>query len=407
MRRRPLDRRRGESSVAAGPFGTAPPPSPSLRRRTSHFQGEDRVYTGIPVARIGIVGLPNVGKTTLFNALTGLEAPTAAHPFSTTEPNLGVAKVPDADLDEAARVESSAKLVHATLELLDLPAMAKPGHGGGFGAQFLGRLRDMEALAVVLRAFEDDAVPSDESGTDPVAQAQELLLELALADFDVFERRREKIVKEATADAGKKGAAEAITRATALLEQGRQLRAERWERDQLSAFRDVAPLTLKPAVWVVNVDEDTGEVAGLVGELEALVPDGDTVVVVSAELEEEGALLPPEDRRELFEGLGLGEGALAKVVRAAYAAMDLISFYTLGPKEAHAWTVRKGAKAPEAAGKIHSDLERGFIRAEVAPIPDVIADGGWDESKKAGHVRVEGKDYTVAEGDVIVVRFSV
>ncbi|HKZ28746.1 MAG TPA: redox-regulated ATPase YchF [Acidimicrobiia bacterium] len=359
------------------------------------------------MARIGIVGLPNVGKTTLFNALTGLEAPTAAHPFSTTEPNLGVAKVPDADLDEAARVESSAKLVHATLELLDLPAMAKPGHGGGFGAQFLGRLRDMEALAVVLRAFEDDAVPSDESGTDPVAQAQELLLELALADFDVFERRREKIVKEATADAGKKGAAEAITRATALLEQGRQLRAERWERDQLSAFRDLAPLTLKPAVWVVNVDEDTGEVAGLVGELEALVPDGDTVVVVSAELEEEGALLPPEDRRELFEGLGLGEGALAKVVRAAYAAMDLISFYTLGPKEAHAWTVRKGAKAPEAAGKIHSDLERGFIRAEVAPIPDVIADGGWDESKKAGHVRVEGKDYTVAEGDVIVVRFSV
>ena len=364
-------------------------------------------YTQRSVARIGIVGYPNVGKTTLFNALTGLEAPTAAHPFSTIDPNVGVARVPDPELDEAARVEKSVKLVHATLELLDLPAMAKPGHGGGFGAQFFGRLRDMETLAVVLRAFEDDSVPSDESGTDPLAQAQELLLELALADHEVFDRRREKLVKEATGDAAKRSAADAVTRAAALLEQGAQLRSERWERDQLSAFRDLAPLTLKPAVWVINVGEDAEQDGDLVGELEALVPEGDTVVVVSAQLEQEGALLSPEDRRELFEGLGLGEGALAKVVRAAYGAMDLISFYTLGPKEAHAWTVRKGAKAPEAAGKIHSDLERGFIRAEIAPISVVIADGGWDESKKAGHVRVEGKDYTVVESDVIVVRFSV
>ncbi len=359
------------------------------------------------MARIGIVGFPNVGKTTLFNALTGLGASTAAHPFSTTEPNMGVAKVPDAELDEAARIEGSAKLVHAALELLDLPAMAKPGHTGGFGAQFFGRLRDMEALAIVLRSFDDDSIPADESGIDPLAQAQELLLELALADFDVFERRREKIVKEATGDPAKKSAAEAITRACGLLEQGGHLRADHWEKDQLSAFRDLAPLTLKPAVWVVNVGEDAEEALGLAAELESVVPEGDTVVVVSAKLEEEGALLSPEDRRELFEGLGLGEGALAKVVGAAYSAMNLISFYTLGPKEAHAWTVRKGAKAPEAAGKIHSDLERGFIRAEVAQLAVVIADGGWDETKKLGHIRVEGKDYTVLESDVIVVRFSV
>ncbi len=240
-----------------------------------------------------------------------------------------------------------------------------------------------------------------------LARPRSLLLELALADYEVFERRRAKLAKEATADPGKRNAAEALARATEVLEQGTQLRTERWERDQLSAFRDLAPLTLKPAIWVVNVGEDESQADGVAGELEALVPEGDTVVVVSAQLEEEGAQLSPDDRRELFEGLGLGEGALAKVVRAAYAAMDLISFYTLGPKEAHAWTVRKGAKAPEAAGKIHSDLERGFIRAEIAPIAVVTADGGWDECKKVGHVRVEGKDYTVAEGDVIVVRFSV
>ena len=359
------------------------------------------------MARIGIVGFPNVGKTTFFNALTGLEAPTAAHPFSTTEPNVGVAQIPDPDLDEAARLEGSAKTVHGTLELLDLPAMAKPGHGGGLGAQFLGKLREMEALAVVLRSFEDETIPDDESGTDPQSQAQELLLELTLADLEVFERRREKIIKEATADVTKKGAAEAVTRGAELLEQGVPLRSERWYPNQLHAFRDLAPLTLKPAVWVVNAGEESSDWDRLVEQLEDLVPDGDTVVMVSAQLEAEGALLSPEDRRELFEGLGLGEGALAKVVPAAYRALDLISFYTLNPKEAHAWTVRKGAKAPEAAGKVHSDFERGFIRAEVAPMPAVLAAGGWDEAKKAGHVRVEGKDYPIAENDVIVVRFSV
>jgi GTP-binding protein YchF len=359
------------------------------------------------VARIGIVGFPNVGKTTLFNALTGLAAPTASHPFSTTEPNLGVAQVPDDDLDEVGRLEGSAKTVHATLELLDLPAMTKPGHGGGLGSQFLGRLREMEALAIVLRSFSDESIPADESGLDPAAQAQELLLELALADFEVFDRRRPKIAKEATADGSKKAAAEAIDRAANVLEEGTHLRVEEWEQNQLEAFRDLAPLTLKPAVWVVNVDEDAGDPQDVVAQLEALVPDGDTVVAISARLEEEGTQLSPDDRRELFEGLGLGEGALAKVVHAAYAAMHLISFYTLGPKEAHAWTVRAGAKAPEAAGKVHSDLERGFIRAEVAPMPVVLAAGGWDAAKKQGHVRLEGKDYTVGEGDVILVRFSV
>ena len=357
------------------------------------------------MARVGILGLPNVGKTTLFNALTGLSAPTAAHPFSTTEPNVGVAKVPDERLDRAAALERSVKVVHATLDLLDLPAM---GSGGtGFGAQFFGRLREMEAMAVVLRAFRSDAVPDADSGTDPVAQAETLLLELSLADAEVFSRRAEKATKEATGDPSKRLGAEGIARAAALLSEGIPLRATEWNEIQLDAFRDLAPLTLKPVVWVINVSEDADDPKGLETAVAAVVPRGDVVVVVSARLEEEATRLEPADRAELYEGFGLGDGALARVVRATYDALGLISFFTVGPKESRAWTVRRGASAPEAAGKIHTDLERGFIRAEVTTIDDVLTAGGWDQAKAANKVRLEGKEYRVLEGDVLVVRFSV
>ena len=354
---------------------------------------------------IAILGLPNVGKTTLFNALTGLGAPTAAHPFSTLEPNLGVAKVPDADLDRAAEIEGSKKIVHASLELLDLPTMAGAGHSG-LAPRFLGRLREEEALVVVLRAFEDESVTDEESGIDPLDQAETILLELTLADAEVFTRRSEKAVKEAGSDAGKKRFADAISKAAAVLEGGTPLRTMSWTQEELGAFRDLAPLTLKPAVWVINGGEDD-DLRTAAAAVEDLVPAGDMVVTLSARLEEEASQLDEADRAELYEGLGLGEGALTTMVGAAYGAMGLISFYTLGPKEAHAWTVRRGASAREAAGKIHTDLERGFIRAEIAPIGEVMSAGGWDALKARGGIRVEGKDYPIAEGDVIVVRFSV
>ena len=360
------------------------------------------------MARIGIVGDPNVGKTTLFNALTGLDALTAPHPFATTEPNVGVAVVPDAELDRAGELEGSRKIVHATLDLLDLPAMTHPGHGGGLAPEYLARLREMEALAVVLRAFEDEAIPADdEGGTDPVAQAENLALELVLADAELFGRRREKIAKEATADPAKKPAAAAIARAADVLDAGRPLRSESWGDDELAAFSDLAPITLRPAVWVINVAEDEPDADAMADKVAGAVPVGDAVLVLSAEIEEEGARLAPADREELFAGLGLGEGALAAMVRASYDALGLLSFYTLGPKEAHAWTIRRGATAREAAGKIHSDLERGFIRAEIGQIGDVVAAGGWDAAKAGGTTRVEGRDYAIAEGDVMLVRFSV
>lgn len=353
------------------------------------------------MARIGIFGFPNVGKTTLFNALTGLNAHTAPHPFSTLESNVGVAKVPDARLDAAARVENSSKVVYATLELLDLPL----GHGG-FDRELLGRLREMEALAIVLRAFDEPAVPADESGLDPVAQTENLLLELSLADGEVFARKAERVEKEATADAAKRRAADVVLRAAALLGDGRPLRSEEWTEEEVGYLRDIAPLTLRPAVWVVNTAEEgsTTDWETVVGEI---VPSGDTVVTLSARIEEEGARLEPDERTELFEELGLGEGALAVMVRASHSALGLLSFYTLGPKEAHAWTVRQGSTVRRAAGKIHSDLERGFIRAEVASIDDVIDAGGWDKTKAVGKMRLEGQDYLVKEGDVIEVRFSV
>ncbi len=357
------------------------------------------------VARLGIIGLPNVGKTALFNAMTGLDAPTAPHPFSTTSPNLGVASIPDELLETAAEVEHSKKIVHASLELLDLPAMA--AHGGGLGTQFLGRLREMDGLVMVVRAFTDEEVPSDESGTDPAAQAEELLLELTMADADVFERRRPKIAKEASADPKKKRASEAISEAADHLAQGRPLRDREWEEPDLVAFRDLAPLTLEPAVWVVNIDEGEARQEELVTAVAELVPQGDSVVALSVKIEAEVAAMDVDDRRDILEGLGMGEGALAEMVRAAYATLGLLTFYTVGPKESHAWTVRRGATAPVAAGKIHSDLQRGFIRAEVATIHQVIEAGGWDAAKSHGEVRVEGKDYVVRQGDVLVVRFSV
>jgi GTP-binding protein YchF len=368
-------------------------------------QGKSHVVTiEAKVVLVGIVGLPNVGKTALFNALTGLETPTAPYAYSTVEPHVGVAAVPDERLERLAELEAAPKAVHATLELLDTPAM---GGSTDLGAKYLARLREVESLVLVLRSFDDESVASDECGLDPAGQAENLLLTLALADGEVFSRKAERSVKEAAADASHQAAARTVASALAMLEEGKALRQGEWDAQQLAAFSDLAPLTLKPAVWVVNVGEDESDTEALTNAVAAVVPDKDRVVSLSAEIEEEASRLDAAERAELLEGLGLGEGALARVVHAVYDVHDLITFYTVGPKEACARTVPLGTTVRQAAGKVHSDMERGFIRAEIAPVGSVIEAGGWDEAKATGVVRVEGKDHLLTEGDVMFVRFSV
>lgn len=365
--------------------------------------GRRRLRLTGTVERLAIVGYPNAGKTSLFNALTGLEATVASFPYTTTAPNTGVARLRDPSLEAAAACEGSAKVVPAAIEIVDLPA-ADSG-SSGFGAEYLGRLREMDALCVVLRAFAEESVPAPH-GEDPVSQAEELGLEFALADAAILGRMAVAAAKEAAADRTAAAAAAAFEEAARMAEDGRPLRTASWP-DSARVFQDMGPLTLKPVVWVVNASEDARGGDDLVQGVQAVVPAIDRVAVVSARLEAEAARLDSPDREELLAAFGLGAGARNLLVGEMYAALDLITFYTINPKEAHAWTVTRGTTVREAAGKVHSDMERGFVRAEVGSIEDVVAAGGWSAARAAGATRVEAKEYEVQDSDVVHVRFSV
>ena len=350
--------------------------------------------------RVGLLGFTNSGKTTLFNALTGREAVTASHPYTTAQPNLGALRIADRRLDLVAALEKSRKRTPVTLDIWDLPAVRSGAIRG------LGPKRDPDLLLMVLRGHDAEWVPSDPHGTDPVAQADELMVEMVLADLEVFERRRERIDKEATADPAMRPAAGAIARAAEALAEGIPLRKLPWSEAELHTFRDLAPLTLVPSVWVVNVSEDDPHTP-LAG-LRKVIPDTDPALAVSALLEEEVMRLDPSERDEIYQGLGLGEGVGSAIGEAVYDALRLLTFYTISLRESRAWAIPAGTTAREAAGKIHSDMERGFIRAEVASVDEVIAHGGWAPARATGRtVRVEGRDYVVRDGDVMLVRFSV
>ncbi|MGE4220020.1 MAG: redox-regulated ATPase YchF [Alphaproteobacteria bacterium] len=361
----------------------------------------------------GIVGLPNVGKSTLFNALTSSAAAEAAnYPFCTIEPNVGRVPVPDARLDTLARIAKSVKTVPTTLEFVDIAGLVRgASKGEGLGNQFLGHIRQVDAIVMVLRCFEDDNVTHVEGSVDPVRDAETVMTELMIADLESLERRIEPLEKRAKQGDKEATAEVAVMRPVlAALREGKPARAVAIPREQRPVFRRLQLLTAKPLLYICNVDEGSAaegnaHTARVAAMAEA---EGAASVVISAAIEAElGELDDAAERQAYLESLGLSETGLARVIRAGYGLLDLITYFTAGPKEARAWTIPRGTKAAEAAGRIHSDFERGFIAAETIAYDDYVAGNGEQGAKEAGRMRAEGRDYTVQDGDVILFRFNV
>jgi hypothetical protein len=359
----------------------------------------------------GIVGLPNVGKSTLFNALTSTQAAEAAnYPFCTIDPNVGRVGVPDERLGKLAVLGKSAKTIPTQLEFVDIAGLVRgASKGEGLGNQFLANIREVDAILHVLRCFDGDVTHVD--GTiDPVRDAQTVNTELMIADLESLERRLEAQIKKARGgDKEAKAQIAIMERAVVLLEDGKPARDLAVSTEEVKPFRELQLLTAKPVLYICNVAEDeatTGNAHSAAVEAMAK-QDGSEVVVISAAIEAELAQLDPEEGREFLDSLGLTEPGLNKVIRAGYRLLGLLTFFTVGPKEARAWTVTSGSTAPEAAGVIHTDFQRGFIRAETIDYDSFVTLGGETAAKEAGKMRQEGKEYVVKDGDVFHFRFNV